>query len=184
MSSQSESPDAALLEAFRQGDSTALDRLVERFQGPLLRFARGFVRDAGAAEDLVQETFLRLIRATPTLDEDGVLGPWLYRVCRNLAYDNRKMETREMQRRDRVPPPEPAPGPAGATEQSESCAILRRELDLLPEREREALRLKVDQGLSYQQIGEVLGVKPGTVGWLVHQAMNRLTERLRAAQAI
>ena len=184
VSSPSEVPDATLLESFRQGDSTALDTLVERFQGPLLRFARGFVRDQGAAEDLVQETFIRLIRNLPALEPHGSLSPWLYRVCRNLAYDNRKMETREMQRRERVQEPEPAPTPAGLNEQQETCAILRRELELLPEREREALRLKVDQGLSYIQIGEVLGVKPGTVGWLVHQAMNRLTERLRAAQAI
>lgn len=184
MSSPSETADAVLLESFQQGDSTALDWLVERYQGPLLRFARGFVRDQGAAEDLVQETFVRLIRSAPDLGSQGSLGPWLYRVCRNLAYDNRKMETREMQRRERAQTPEPAPTPAGLNEQQETCAILRRELDLLPEREREALRLKVDQGLSYHQIGEVLGVKPGTVGWLVHQAMNRLTERLRAAQAI
>lgn len=184
MSSPTETPDAALLGAFQQGDGAALDQLVERYQGPLLRFARGFVRDQSGAEDLVQETFLRLIRSTPLLEERGVLGPWLYRVCRNLAYDTRKMETREMQRRERAATPEPAPTPVGLTEQQEACDIVRRELDLLPEREREALRLKVDQGLSYSQISEVLGIKPGTVGWLVHQAMNRLTERLRAAQAL
>lgn len=184
MSSLSEAPDATLLEAFRLGDSTALDYLVERYEGPLLRFARGFVRDQAAAEDLVQETFVRLIRSAPDLGSQSSLGPWLYRVCRNLAYDTRKMETREMKRRERVQEPEPTPTPVGLSEQHETSAILRRELDRLPEREREALRLKVDQGLSYTEIGEVLGVKPGTVGWLVHQAMNRLTERLRAAQAI
>ncbi|NQU49487.1 MAG: RNA polymerase sigma factor [Planctomycetes bacterium] len=179
-----ESKDGLLLGAFLKGDSSAFDLIVERYQGPLIRFARGFVRDRGAAEDLVQETFIRLIRSTPDIGSDGVLGPWLYRVCRNLAYDNSKMETREMKRRERAVVPEPPPSPDGHSEQQETCAILRRELHNLPEREREALRLKVDQGLSYKQIAEVLGVKAGTVGWLVHQAMNHLTDRLRAAEAI
>ena len=76
------------------------------------------------------------------------------------------------------------PMPDGRSEQQEACAILRRELHNLPEREREALRLKVDQGLNYNQIADVLGIKPGTVGWLVHQAMNRLSDRLRAVEAI
>jgi RNA polymerase sigma-70 factor, ECF subfamily len=184
VSPESDPPDGSLLDAFQQGDSSAFDQLVERYQGPLLRFARGFVRDAVAAEDLVQETFIRLIRSAPVPGSDGTLGPWLYRVCRNLAYDTRKMETREMQRRERAAAPEPPVTPVGHSVQAETCAIVRREMENLPEREREALRLKVDQGLSYNQISEVLGVKPGTVGWLVHQAMNHLTERLRAAQAI
>ena len=86
-----ESKDGPLLGALLNGDSSAFDQLVERYQSPLIRFARGFVRDRGAAEDLVQETFIRLIRSTPDIGSDGVLGPWLYRVCRNLAYDNSKM---------------------------------------------------------------------------------------------
>ncbi len=184
MSRPPDAPDGALLEAFQSGESEAFDLLVERYQGRLLRFARGLLADGSVAEDVVQESFLRLIRSTPVIGSDGVLGPWLFRVCRNLAYDNRKMETREMQRRERATAPEPPPTPVGNSEQAETTALLRQEMLRLPEREREALRLKVHEGMSYAQIGAVLGVAPGTVGWLVHQAMNRLTDRLRAAQAI
>lgn len=77
-----------------------------------------------------------------------------------------------------------APTPEDQSADAEVLALVRREWDLLPAREREALSLKVNDGLSYAQIGEVLGVKAGTVGWIVHEAMQRLTQRLRSAQAL
>ncbi len=178
-----ETADGALLAAFAAGSAEAFDRLVERHQARLVRFAAGLLRDRERAEDVVQETFLRLLRSPPAIGSAADAGPWLFRVCRNLSYDLMKTEAREQTRRDRLE------APAGTTpdEQSASAEVLtlvRREWDQLPSREREALWLKVHEGLSYAQIGEVLGVKPGTVGWIVHEALDRLTQRLRTAQAL
>ena len=55
------------------------------------------------------------------------------------------------------------------------------ELERLPAKEREVVRLKVQQGLSYREIAEVTGLKPGYIGWLIHHGLNRLTNRLQAA---
>ncbi len=175
--------DAELLRSYRGGEAQAFDLLVERHQAPLMRFASGILRDSSRAEDVVQEVFLRLLRTGPELGSGASAGPWLFRVCRNLAYDTMKMETRESARRDKLVVEEPL-GPGSECEQQEVLSLVQREMLQLPEREREVLWLKVHDGLTYVQIGEVLGVKPGTVGWLVHEAMNRLTARLRLAQAI
>lgn len=175
--------DAELLSRYRGGEAQAFDLLVERHQAPLMRFASGILRDVSRAEDVVQEVFLRLLRIGPELGSGASAGPWLFRVCRNLAYDTMKMETRENARRDKLVVEEPL-GPGSDCEQQEVLSLVQREMLQLPEREREALWLKVHDGLTYAQIGEVLGIKPGTVGWLVHEAMNRLTARLRLAQAI
>jgi RNA polymerase sigma-70 factor (ECF subfamily) len=74
--------------------------------------------------------------------------------------------------------------PDATSERAEVLSMVRQEMEMLPAREREALWLKVHQGMTYAQIGDVLGVKPGTVGWLVHQGLDRLTSRLRVAQAL
>jgi RNA polymerase sigma factor (sigma-70 family) len=175
--------DAELLSRYRGGEAQAFDLLVERHQAPLLRFASGILRDSSRAEDVVQEVFLRLLRMGPELGSGASAGPWLFRVCRNLAYDTMKMETRENARRDKIAVPEQSE-PSSDCEHQEVLTLVQREMLQLPEREREALWLKVHDGLTYAEIGEVLGVKAGTVGWLVHEGMNRLTARLRMAQAI
>ena len=178
-----ETADGELLADHLAGSTEAFDRLVERHQGRLLRFATGLLRDRARAEDVVQETFLRLLRKPPAIGSAGSAGPWLFRVCRNLAYDLMKTETREQVRRERIEAPESST-PDELSADTEVKALVRQEWDLLPAREREALWLKVHDGLSYAQIGEVLGVKPGTVGWIVHEAMQHLTQRLRAVQAL
>ena len=179
----SDPADGRLLADYREGDVAAFDQLVDRHQAALLRFATGILRDAGRAEDAVQESFLRLLRKGPELGSEASLGPWLFRVCRNLAYDMRKMETREAARREKLVAEDPVT-PDSRSEHQEVLSLVQRELQNLPEREREAIWLKVHEGWNYTQIGEVLGVKAGTVGWLVHEGMKRLTARLRVAQAI
>jgi RNA polymerase sigma factor (sigma-70 family) len=175
--------DGALLAAFAAGSAEAFDRLVERHQARLVRFASGLLRDRERAEDAVQETFLRLLRTPPAIGSADDAGPWLFRVCRNLSYDLMKTESRELARRERLAAPETAP-PDEQSAAAEVLALVRQEWGRLPAREREALWLKVHEGMSYAQIGEVLGVKPGTVGWIVHEALGRLTQRLRVAQAL
>lgn len=175
--------DGALLADYRSGKLEAFDRLVDRHEAALLRFATSILRDATRAEDAVQESFLRLLRKGPDFGSEASLGPWLFRVCRNLAYDMRKMETREAARREKVMVEEPTT-PDAQSEHQEVLNLVQQEMKNLPEREREAIWLKVHEGWNYTQIGEVLGVKPGTVGWLVHEGMKRLTARLRVAQAI
>lgn len=172
--------DGELLQRYRSGDLRSFDLLVDRYEGRLLAFARSTLPDASAAEDVVQEAFLRLIRSAPELGSNGAVGAWLFRVCRNLAYDTMKTESRERKRRERVAQAEAVP-PGTRPEDDELHARLRDELERLPAKQREVVRLKVLQGLSYREIAEVTGLKTGYIGWLVHTGLNDLTTRLSAS---
>jgi len=175
--------DAELLERYRAGEVAAFDELVVRWQSPLLRFASSLLRERSAAEDVVQDVFMRLLQTMPDGGNAASLGAWLFKVCRNRCYDVMKMDTRETARRDSATGPQASPDPAVLVEHQELHTLVGQELNLLPEREREVLRLKVHDGLSYAEIAEVVGVAPGTVGWLIHQGLERLCGRLRAIQA-
>ena len=164
-------------------NSSEVIRLLERHQSSLLRYARGILGDLAAAEDAVQETFLRCIQTSPHFGNDRVAQGWLFTVCRNLAYDSRKMNQREHARREKLSPPETLDPPT-LLSKKELVEDMRFALQELPLKEGEALRLKVHEGMKYEQIGEILGVSRGTVGWLVHRAMGRLSKRLRAAQGL
>lgn len=134
--------DGALLARWRAGDAAAFERLVDRWQRPLLRLAAATVRDPGAAEDAVQETFLRLIRQAPQVGSNGAVGAWLFRVCRNVALDAMKTEARERRRREAVAAPEEVPS-APLPERAELQVLAGRELERLPAKQRDAVRMKV-----------------------------------------
>jgi len=173
--------DGELLARFRTGDPDAFDLLVERYQGRLLRLAGAALGDSSSAEDVVQETFVRLLRHAPEPGPNGAVGGWLFRVCRNLACDTMRTEIREKRRRERASVPGLAPsGPEGAAE-AELREIVARELDRLPAREGDVLRRKLQEGQTYREIAAATGMAPGTVGWLVHTGLQRLSARLRAA---
>ncbi|TAH35071.1 MAG: RNA polymerase sigma factor [Planctomycetota bacterium] len=175
--------DGDLLDRFRSGEVAAFDLLVDRYQAPLLRYAHATLHDPAAAEDVVQETFVRLIRHAPDPGSNGAVGAWLFRVCRNLAYDTMKTETRERKRREAAGAADTASS-AAPPENNELGALVSRELERLPAKQREVVRMKVVQGLSYQEIAGATGLRPGYIGWLVHTGLNTLTDRLRAAGAL
>ncbi len=183
MKANPEPPDSVLLEQFRAGEAPAFDSLVDRWQTPLLRFALSFRRERMAAEDAVQETFLRFLRAKPVCGKSGSLGPWLFQVCRNFCLDAMKKENREMDRAENSAHRESPPTPEEILGGAEIQSLVHQEIGLLPAKEREVLQLKVQEGLTYQEIGEVLGIAKGTVGWLAHQAIGRLSFRLSRVAA-
>ena len=76
---------ARLMLAFRDGDDTAFDALFQRWAGPLLRYLERMVSDAGTAEELVQEAFLRVHGARERYSHDARFSTWLYRIATNLA---------------------------------------------------------------------------------------------------
>lgn len=176
--------DGELLQRFQTGEQAAFDQLVDRYQVRLLRFAARTLGNGERAEDVVQETFLRLLRKTPDKAVNGAIGPWLFRVCRNYAYDLMKLESREKQRREKVAKEEAVQASSSDAERAELRVFVAQALEKLPPKQREVVRLKVQEGLSYREISEVTGLKTGYIGWLVHTGLEALTERLRSAGAL
>ena len=169
--------------SFRAGDVSAFEALFERWARPLLRYLERMVRDRGAAEELVQEAFLRVYRARERYEPDARFSTWLYRIATNLALN----ELRRPRRRD---PHESLDRPDARALRAESPASddlaharqraqrLEAALAELPERQRAALWLSAVEGLSYAEVADSLEVSESAVKALVHRARSRLADRL------
>jgi RNA polymerase sigma factor (sigma-70 family) len=185
--------------------------VVDRFEGPLVRYAKSITGDTERARDVVQEAFLRLHReftfssgerwqgdgvklngrAAPSPRPSPVKGEgekqrpenvqaWLYTVCRRQALDVLRKETR-MKTLDDAQAAVcecPVPAQSAAVELHETQSQLLRLLADLPANQREVVRLKFQDGLSYRDIAEVTGLTSSNVGYLLHVALKRLREQL------
>jgi RNA polymerase sigma-70 factor (ECF subfamily) len=181
--------DGALLLALERGDVSALNELVARHQGTLLRHARALLGESGAYEDAVQDAFLKLLQRPPQLPaevrgdgerERSHLLSWLHKVTRNGCMDTLRSETRRKSREEKVAAPEAASSPSGAVlvEQEDTREAVERGLSKLPEDQREVLVLRLLGERSYKEIAEITGRKIGTVGWLVSEGLKSLAGHL------
>ena len=148
---------------------------VARFEGPLTLYASKLLRNVEAARDVVQETFLRLCeqdRATV----DGHLAEWLFTVCRNRSMDVLRKENRMTQlSEERVNRClSPTPGPLDQSEQRDLAAKVLTLLENLPHNQREVIRLKFQNGFSYQEISRISGHSVSNVGFLIHAGIKTL----------
>jgi RNA polymerase sigma-70 factor (ECF subfamily) len=183
--------DGALLARLQGGDGSALGDLIERHQAALLRHARALVGDDGSHEDVVQETFLKLLERPPVLPE-GVRGradaerahlsSWLHKVTRNGCMDTLRSQKRRRRREEEVAAPEVAQrshsGGAELVEERDTRAAVERGLARLPQDQREVLVLRLLSESSYKEIAEITGKKIGTVGWLISEGLHALAGHL------
>ncbi len=156
-----------------------LREVVRDHEPSLLRYALSLTGDVEAARDAVQEAFLELVMNASRIDRARP-APWLFTVCRARAIDRARREARMKAR----PPEEmaalasPAPAPEALAEGREAAAQAVRVLAMLPPKEREVVRLRFQQGLSYKEIASVTGQSVSHVGVLIHEAMGRLRDLL------
>jgi RNA polymerase sigma-70 factor (ECF subfamily) len=160
--------------------------LVQSYQGALLCYARSIVRDEEAARDVVQETFIRLWKNPP---KPEATKAWLYCVCRSRAIDYlRKQKGVLMNDGDSaqdffVRQPDGADTPSEAMEHAEMRKSLLRQVELLPARQGELVRLKFQAGLSYKEIADTTGLSVTNVGFILHTALTTLRQRMKQDSA-
>ncbi|MCW5552863.1 MAG: RNA polymerase sigma factor [Verrucomicrobiae bacterium] len=168
-----------------------IQELFAALETPLLNYA---VRLAGArelAEDLVQEAFMKLHAQFEEVREPR---RWLYRTVHNLALNHRR-DSAKLVTFDPLPSHEsPESHATEATDESplpdeqiarlEGIGLVRLSLETLDARSRELIRLKFNEDLSYQQIGERTGLKSGHVGYLLHHALKALAAELAKSGVI
>lgn len=169
--------DRDLLGRYRAGDQDAFAALYARHKDALYHHARILVRDDGAAEDLVNETFLKLIRCGDApASESPTLAPFLHTVLRRLAVDRLRAlaASRERERalsRAWVRPSEPDADPFRVQELNEA-------LNRLPPEQFETLLLHVYGGLSFQEVADTLGIPLNTAMSRYRYALKKLAESL------
>lgn len=160
-----EEPDPAVVRAAAAGDVDAFARLVRTYQTAVWRFLRHLVADGALAEDLTQETFLRVHRRLGSFDGRSRFSTWLFRVARNVGID----ELRARERRGRSVAIDAGPLPSPELGHELRAALDSLELDL-----REALLAVEVLGVTYREAAVMLGVPTGTVKSRVHRARERL----------
>jgi len=160
-----------------------LQAALEKFEGPLLRYAVRLTGNLERAREVVQDTFLKLWEANPEEIEDH-LAPWLFTVCRNRVLDLRKKERRMKtftNPTDAEVVPSQDVGPAGQLEAAQTQSEILRAVSALPPNQREVVRLKFQNDLSYKEIAEVTGLSVSNVGFLLHTAIQEMRRQLGQA---
>lgn len=184
--------DEELMARFQAGDSAAMEEIFARFQKPLFNFFYRMVSRRETAEDLVQETFLKLCRFGHTFcGSNAKFTTWLYSVAGNQCRDylrhsarRPEMPVADLEESYTEDPVEiPAPAHDSPVEEHLIRMEIRQELKSaiksLPEKERTAIVLREYHGLEYKEIAEVLGCPIGSVKVLIFRARQRLRERLK-----
>lgn len=184
--------------------ATDIRGLLDRYERPLVRYAQSIVGDLESARDVVQDAFIRYVRIISgevggddamqparttneaseiTLDPSDTrhVEAWLFTVTRNRALDH----VRKYSRIISMPMPEErmseGPGPDEELASSDAADWLLKLLDALTPNQREVIRLKFQNDLSYKEISDITGLTVTNVGFLLHVGLKKLRTLLREA---
>lgn len=171
--------DSACLRALAAGDRSAFASLVERWQTRLINFFYRSTRNRADAEDLAQETFLELYRAAPRYTARGTFSAFIFTLARRRLIDSyRKSARRPL---DFIDPTDfvmqQQAEPVDASDEIEQA--FHRALAALPENQRNAILLRQQQGLAYDEIAETLGTSISSVKTWIHRARTHLRHELK-----
>jgi RNA polymerase sigma factor (sigma-70 family) len=182
MTSMERERELRLVLRLRSGDSEAFDEVHDAFNGRLYNFLARLSNDRTAAEDLLEETWLRLVQHAGRLRPDTRLGPWLFTVARHLHVSycrSRLLEDSHMAGLLGLwPHGRPGPSPLEAMENTERGRRLAAALASLPLVYREALLLVTVEGLPYSEAADICGVKAEAMRQRVSRARALLARRL------
>ena len=181
--------EATIVEQVLDGDADAFRQLVDAHSRDLYRLASRMTGDATAAEDVVQDAFLRAYRALPGFAGDSGLGTWLHRITANLALDHLRQRQRQRQRfvpleselgtDDAEQAPSPAPGPDRHALSREIDHQVEHALGSLSPMERTAFVLRHFEHHNSSEIGRALGTRQVTARQAVFRAVHKLRKILR-----
>lgn len=187
-----EPTDEVLLDRFVKGDVRAFEVLLARHRGAVYGFVLRSVRDPAVAEDIFQETFLRVVQRSDQFTGQSRFTTWMYTIARNLTVDHaRRMRHRRHASLD-------APAYAGAAEtrtlgdgvagpdrgadraaiEAQAKNTLQLALDALPDEQREVFLLRQVDGLAFGEIASILGIPENTAKSRMRYALERLQHAL------
>jgi len=170
--------DLELVERARSGDDAALGALAQRHHAAAYRVALGFVHEDDLAQDVVQDAFLKAFRALGGFRADASFRTWLLTITANeakgaLRKKGRRRET-ALDEAGEIGSEEGGPAHDAIVRQEASRA--RTMLEQLPEKQRLSVTLRVDEGLSFKEIGEVIGSSEGAARVNYFHGIRRLRE--------
>jgi RNA polymerase sigma-70 factor (ECF subfamily) len=180
--------DEELILRFQEGNVYAFEQIVYRYKDQLINYVYHFLGDRIDAEDVIQETFLRVYRNKHLYQNIAKFSTWIYTIAGNLA----KTELRRRRRRKILTLsqmgyenrdydlPDSMAGPDGLVDSKMKESIIRQEIENLPIKFREAVVLRDIQEFSYEEISDILKIPIGTVKSRVNRGRLRLQKKLHA----
>lgn len=175
-----EGTDRELLEACRRGQAGAFRALFEKYKDKVYSVALRYSGDAAAAQDIAQDTFLKLFSAIEGFRGDSGFESWLYRLVVNRCFDLKRRTRRLMPLMEELFSALRAPDESILDEvlRSEMSAHVAAVVASLPPEQRMVVVLRYTQNLSYDEIAEILGCSSGTIGSRLNRAHRVIARRL------
>lgn len=177
--------------AFKSGDARAFEALVRRHRTPVYNFILRFTGQRQRAEDLLQETWLKVVRNAAEYEPKARFTTWVYTIARNLCVDSARKESyrqadsleapvREDEGRSlgEVLPDPLGPSPERGAHAARLRPLLQRALESLPPEQREVFILREFNGVPFKEIAVVTGVAENTVKSRMRYALEALRKRL------
>src|SRR3954463_16621129 len=191
-------PDAEIVAALKRGDESVFADLVDEYSPGLLRMARMFVRDRAVAEDVVQDTWIAVLRGIDRFEGRSSLKTWIYRILINTAKTRGQRESRSIPFSAATSEGEPVVDPdrfldagqrwAGAWMlgpsdwqtpeeellQGETRDAILRAIDQLPDAQRAVITMRDVEGFPAEEVAETLGISNGNQRVLLHRARSKV----------
>ncbi len=179
--------DSIAIRRLKNGDIGGLESLVCRYQVKAVRAAFFILRDEQAAEDVAQETFLRIFRHINRFDESRPFGPYLFKSVVNAALDAARNESRREIGIDDLNPVDGLLQQAIKVETQAEFNVLKHDifqaLERLSPRQRAAVVMRYYFEMSEKEMADILQARPGTIKWLLNAARQRLRMLLGAERS-
>ena len=157
----------------RDGDSAPMSSLFDRHSEKLFRYCWRMNQDRQLSEDLVQETFCRMLRFKSSYKDGHSFQAWIYSIVRNLQMDHWRKKRFEAEWEEGFDAPSPK---EASLEDKQEAALLHQALSLLPPSKREILVMARFQGLRHEQIAEIIGCETVAARVRLHRALASLKE--------
>jgi RNA polymerase sigma-70 factor (ECF subfamily) len=182
--------DQQLVERAQRGDKHAYELLVTKYQRRLARLISRFVRDASEVEDVTQDAFIKAYRALPTFRGESAFYTWLYRIGINTAKNyllalkrraptSTTFDTDEAEGFEDAGLLQEVSTPENELMSKQVVEVVNSSLEQLPDDLRTALTLREIEGLSYEEIADVMNCPIGTVRSRIFRAREAIAEKLR-----
>jgi RNA polymerase sigma-70 factor (ECF subfamily) len=171
--------ETELMLRVKAGERAAFEELFHLYQKPLSNYLFRLTGNRARAEDLIQDTFLRLWKAAPSYEPTAKVSTYVFRIAHNLFLNEvarrreKALESMDAETRS---------DPASDLNRREVQSAVQRAVEELPEGEREVLLLSEYNGFKYAEISEILGIPVGTVKSRMFSAVQRLKEALKGLE--
>ncbi len=175
-----EKPDHLLVKWMRAGNTQAFEAIFRRYETRLVAYAARYINSLDLAKDICQEVFLKLIAKPPASLIYNNLGPWLFKVTRNLAIDKQRRRKFEITGNDTgLPEAREYNNPLQTLSDLNDAEIIRELVNNLPDELRNVVELRIDGGVAFKDIAEILNIPQGTALWRMHHSVKILRQQWR-----